>query len=133
MTDNVEITEIYSTYVSALLHNEGKRQNANQVYLTISLAVVTAYSTVQGFPKLYAISMIGFVCLIWILTIVFYRNLSRAKFMVLLEMEKSLAFAPFTKEWEAMPAPHRLIGLTRLEVLAPVVLIAFAVMFYLSP
>lgn len=133
MTGNTGITEIYATYVSALLHNEGKRQNANQIYLTISLAVITAYSTIEGFPKLYAVLMIGFVAIIWILTIFFYRNLSRAKFKVLLEMEKQLAFDPFTKEWEAMPVPHRKVGLTRLEVLAPFVLIAFATMVYFSP
>ena len=133
MAGNTEITEIYSTYVSALLHNEGKRQNANQIYLTISLAVVTAYSTIEGFPKLYAALMIGFVSLIWILTILFYRNLSRAKFAVLLEMEKQLAFDPFTREWEAMPTSHRKVGLTRLEVLAPFFLIAFAAMVYILP
>lgn len=133
MTGNTEINEIYATYVSALLHNEGKRQNANQIYLTISLAVVTTYSTIEGFAKLNAVAMIGFVSIIWILTILFYRNLSRAKFKVLLEMEKQLAFDPFTKEWEAMPAPHRMVGLTRLEVLAPLVLIAFAAMVYFVP
>lgn len=131
MTKNTEITEIYAAYVSALLHNEGKRQNANQVYLTISLAVVTAYSTINGFPKLYAVSMIGFVAVIWILTILFYRNLSRAKFKVLLEMEKQLAFAPFSKEWEFMPESHKRIGLTRLEICAPLALIAFATLVYL--
>lgn len=133
MTGNTEITEIYATYVSALLHNEGKRQNANQIYLTISLAVITAYSTIEGFPKMYAVSMIGFVAVIWVLTILFYRNLARAKFKVLLEMEKQLAFDPFTKEWAAMPSAHRKVGLTRLEVLAPFVLIAFAAIVYFSP
>ena len=133
MTEKTDISDIYSSYVSALLHNEGKRQNANQIYLTLSLAVVTAYSTIDGFPKLYAVSMIGFVSIIWILTIQFYRNLSRAKFKVLLEMEKQLAFDPFTKEWEAMPARNRVLGLTRLEVLAPFVLIAFAAMVYFMP
>lgn len=128
-----EITDIYGAYVSALLHNEGKRQNANQIYLTISLAVITAYSTIEAFPKLYAVSMIGFVAVIWILTILFYRNLARAKFKVLLEMERQLAFDPFTKEWAAMPSAHRRVGLTRLEVLAPFVLIAFAAMVYFSP
>lgn len=133
MTNSAELTEIYSTYISALLNTEGKRQNANQIYLTISLAVVTAYSTIEGFPKIYAVLMIGFVALIWLLTISFYRNLARAKFKVLLELEKQLVFAAFTKEWEAMPTAHRMVGLTRLEILAPFVLIAFAAMIYFIP
>ncbi|WP_165798936.1 hypothetical protein [Shimia abyssi] len=48
MTGNTEITEIYATYVSALLHNEGTRQNANQIYLTISLSVVRIFGTKGG-------------------------------------------------------------------------------------
>lgn len=124
---------IYQTYVSALLHSEGKRQNANQIYLTISLAIVTAYSTIFGFPKILAALMIAFVAVIWTLTITWHRSLSRAKFSVLLEIEKKLAYAPFTKEWEAMPATQRWIGLTRLETLAPFVLFAFALFIYLTP
>ncbi len=123
---------IYETYVSALLHNESKRQNANQIYLTISLAIVTAHSTIEGFPKTLAALMIGFVAVIWVLTIVSYRNLSRAKFAVLLDMEKELPYDPFTKEWEALPRAQRWVGLTRLETLAPFVLIAFSVFIYLS-
>ena len=130
MTNTSEKTEIFSTYVSALLHNEGKRQNANQIYLTISLAVVTAYSTIEGFPKIFALSMIGFVALIWVLTILFYRNLSSAKFKVLLELETNLAYDPFTREWDSMPAANRWIGLTHLEILAPLFLIVFAAMIY---
>lgn len=131
--DSAQLTEIYSTYVTALLHSEGKRQNANQVYLTISLAIVTAYSTIDGFSKIYAAFMIGFVSLFWILTITFYRNLSRAKFSVVREIEQSLEYPAFTREWDMMPTAHRGIGLTRLEILAPIVLIGFAAVIYLTP
>lgn len=117
---------IYTTYVSALLHSEGKRQSANQIYLSISLAIITAYSTIADFPQILAALMIVFVAIIWILTVFSYRNLAKAKFAVLLELERQLPFPAFTKEWERMPPAYRWLGLTRLETFAPLLLIAFA-------
>ncbi len=122
--------EIYRGYVEALMVSEGKRQSANQVYLSISLAIVTAFSTFTEFPAPLAAAMIAFVAVIWISTIATYRSHSRTKFRVIEEMEKELPFAPFTREWERMPDFSKKLGLTRLEMLAPVVLIVFAAHIY---
>lgn len=122
-----DISGIYQIYISALMTSESKRQNANQIYLSISLAIITAYSTLASFSNIIASIMIIFVSLVWITTIVSYRNISRAKFQIISEMEKMLPYAPFTQEWRYVPSAQKIFGLTRLEKLSPLFFFAFGI------
>lgn len=126
MNDNVShLCSIYQTYVSALMTSESKRQTSNQIYLSISLAIITAYSTLDSFSNLIASLMIIFVSITWIITIISYRNISSAKFTIITDIEILLPYAPFTREWERIPSTHKIFGLTRLEKLSPVFFLAF--------
>ncbi|MCF6444503.1 hypothetical protein [Nereida sp. MMG025] len=116
------LTDIYETYVDAAMLSEGKRQTANQAYLSLSLAIVTASSSFESFPLWLAASMVVFISLIWFATIWKYRQLARIKFEVIVELEKQLEFAPFTKEWGLTPKTGKLFGLTRLEKAVPITL-----------
>lgn len=118
--------QIYGTYVDALMQTEAKRQAANQVYMTISLAVLTIFSTVTTLePRLIAL-MLALVGVTWIVTILWYRALAKTKYQILLDLETHLEYNPFTREWEAFSNAGKVFGLTRLELISPLVMLVIA-------
>ncbi len=120
------MADIYTTYVNALMQTESKRQSANQVYMTIALAILTAYSTLPGFAPQLAALVLGLVCFTWLATILWYRVLAKAKYKVLFELEADLPSQPFQREWEVFPPFAKMIGLTRLELIAPIAILITA-------
>ncbi len=63
---------------------------------------------------------ITFVSLIWFLTIRQFRELAKAKFQVIAELEKSFEIKPFELEWNYYKIRNlRKFGLSQIEMLLP--------------
>jgi len=77
------------------------RQNANQFYLaaTTTLLGISAYLKDNPASAVFCIVGIG-IALIWRANILSYKKLNAAKFKVLRDIEKKLAYPIFAKEQE---------------------------------
>jgi hypothetical protein len=68
----------------------------------------------------------------WWLLLRSYRELNRAKFTVIHELEKNLAAAPFTREWELVRStdgPSRFRRYAELGLVERVVPVAYALLY----
>lgn len=122
----IEMKDIYGTYVDALMQTEAKRQSANQVYMSITLAILTAYSTLPDFASELVSLILGLVSFTWLATVLWYRALAKTKYAVVLELESTLEAQPFKREWDLLPGLAKTFGLTRLELIAPCVMLLVA-------
>ena len=104
------IFEIYRIYVELTDKMSSRRSIINSFYLTINtglfatLAFVFKNSNLQtNYLILCSIVLICLgilICLIWFINILSFKQINRVKFNVIKEIEKKLAFAPYTMEWE---------------------------------
>lgn len=97
---------IYLMAVEMADRVSSRRMLANGFFLSVHTALVTilgfSYQSLASGqkPLLLVISMMGFVLAItWFFALRSYRRLNRAKFIVINEMETSLAEQYFTREW----------------------------------
>jgi hypothetical protein len=116
--------EIYKTYVSSADANSARRQVSNNYFLTINTLLIGASGYTSNVNILYALlfSIIGIViCFMWVSFLWSYRNLNRRKFEIIHELELSLPFSPYTREWAGRKegAGISYIGVTRLEMILP--------------
>lgn len=132
MNNETNIHSIYDSYVGAMVATEAKRQSANQVYLSLSIALLSAMSTIDGFSTTIGLCLQVIVTAVWVSMISFYRSLAKAKFATILELEKHLSFAAFESEWRQISRAQKLIGLTRLEMVAPLSVLGLCLAVYLE-
>jgi hypothetical protein len=106
----------YKLYVQTADNISARRSQTNQFYVSLLsalLGIITIASAVVrnqdqslgGLQKAayLAISVLGlFVCLIWFANIRSYRQLNSGKFKVIHEMEQSLPYRCFDREWEIL-------------------------------
>ena len=118
------------------LHAEGAdrvsalRNQTNHRYLTLNVA---AYGGAFALAQFLTEGLLGWflvlggvfgmlLCLAWLANIRSYRQLNGAKFKVLLDLEKQLPYAFYTKEWEALrqeEEPMYYRALTKVERFVP--------------
>lgn len=120
------LVQIYYAYTEALSATENKRQIYNQIYLSLSIAVITAYYSFSGLPRILVAAILLIISLSWLIGISSYRILAQAKFRVLHEMEQKLPYAPFTKEWNHVKSRRLRVRITDAEKVVPVAVAAFA-------
>ncbi len=135
------LLEQYKLYVETSQHVTEKRQNSNNYLLTLNSSLVTLYvvflSTFGHYWWNILIPATGLiVCFIWYSLVDSYKELNRAKFVVIYELEKQLPVALFHREWDVCglnqqgnkdkPVEEMYVPLTKLERWIPV---AFAVLF----
>lgn len=102
------VLDIYRMLVDLADKVSQRRQISNSFYLSVNTALVgaSAYLTVGGQLSLWRAVMVAvagiLVSVLWIKNINTYRSLNAAKFDVILEIEKHLAIAPLTAEWEQL-------------------------------
>ena len=97
------------------------RQNANQFYLaaTTTLLGISAYLKDGAAPASAVFCIIGIgIALIWRANILSYKKLNAAKFKVLKDLEKKLAYPIFAKEQEYYKQEKR-ERLTNIEAWIP--------------
>lgn len=127
----------YQLYVQMIERAEARRASTSQFYGTLLIGllaflplVVKADSDWRGQPTwLIAVGVAAIaLCRVWAVSIANYRELSRAKWAIVCQMEGHLPFACFGEENRLLqtpverrfgkPAP-RYSGLTRIEAWAP--------------
>lgn len=99
--------EIYKLAVEMADRVSSRRMTANGFFLTVETTLLAIFGflyprigVVDPKLALIVISVIGVVLgITWHLAIRSYRRLNRAKFDVINELEKDLAFQYFTREW----------------------------------
>jgi hypothetical protein len=135
------LLEQYKLYVETSQHVTEKRQNSNNYLLTLNSSLVTLFvvflSTFGHHRWNALVPATGLVvCFIWYSLVDSYKDLNRAKFVVIYELEKQLPVALFRREWDVCglnqksdkdkPVEEMYVPLTKLERWIPV---AFSVLY----
>lgn len=100
-----ELVEQYMVYVDTTLNVSNRRMRNNRFYVVLlsgTLAVISilAETEIIEAASLLLAGLVGFaLCILWYLSIVSYKQLNSGKYEVIQEMEESLPFAPFKREW----------------------------------
>ncbi len=113
---------LYRLFAATAEKTTDRRAQANAWMLSVNSAIVALYGYLQTGKSvapsddfsavwLWAIPVAGIlVCIAWFALLTSYRSLNRAKFAVLKEMEKELAFDVFTREERIYKADRRIAG-----------------------
>lgn len=131
--------EQYKLYIEMADRVSIKRSQTNQFYMSVLsalLGIITIASTVRGSRDLtpvqllnipyLAISLLGLLlCIIWFINILSYRQLNSGKFKVIHEMEQSLPYACYDREWVILGKGKdvkKYLPLTHIEQYVPTLL-----------
>lgn len=113
------ILEQWKTCVEMANSNTEKRNNANNVFITINSALF-AVITFSFDYKSILLSLVGIViCILWMKSIDCYKKLGSVKYHIVNEIEKKLPLTPFAYEWEELKNHHKYLGLTKIEKFMP--------------
>jgi hypothetical protein len=136
--EHLERLELYRLAVEMADRMSARRGSANAFYLTAETTLVTvqgvAFASIGDAPWLVVVAMvlagIG-LSLAWWLQLRSYRLLSRAKFGVILDLEKDLVAAIYRDEWGRLTAagPGRSGRYTDLGVVERLVPGMFALLY----
>jgi len=126
--------EQYKLYVETAERSSSRRLTANSFFLTINtgisalLGYMTSIKNVDLAMAQLAVPVAGIILsYFWYRLIVSYREMNRAKFKVIHEMENHLPFRAFDAEWEAVEHgknPKKYRPYTNIEAAVPWVFIA---------
>lgn len=120
--------EIYKLSVEMADRVSARRAIASSFFLTVQSGLVAFLAFVEG--QRWSIALAGIVVAVtWWLLLRSYRQLNRAKFQVIHEMEKQLPAAPYADEWKILdrqdvPLNRRYAALGLIEQAIPVVFLA---------
>jgi len=121
MSDKSENLAVYGIYVQTITANEQRRQALAAFYLSLVAAGIALLAS-DKITQYVAIAIpISIVSIVWFSTIKYFRNLAKAKFKVIEELENDFFIKPFAKEWEFYKsAGSRFrISLTHIELIIP--------------
>lgn len=127
------LLEQYKLYVEMADRVSGRRVNANGLYISLltGLLGVAQFVLVQNTPtdvRKVTFVVLGFtgiaLCCIWNLNIRSYKQLNSLKFRVIHEMEGSLPFSCYKREWEVLndKGPRGYLRLSEVERYVPFVM-----------
>ena len=129
--DRVELLEIYKLHSELADRVSQRREGANRLYVSLITGLVVFLAALVRFgigdtPQglvLCAVGLLGAVISAsWCVVIISHRQLNSAKFRVLHELEKHLAFQFFTLEWDPVSKgakSNRYWKLTTVEIVLP--------------
>ena len=124
--------EQYKLYVEMADRVSQRREQSNRFYVTLLAAIASLLilaarlGVAEGvWPVVFLITGVFGVALsvVWHFNINSYRQLNRAKFDIIGELEKQLPSAPYADEWKLLrpqDGPAKYIQLTRVERFVPV-------------
>ena len=127
------LLEQYKLYVEMADRISQRRDQSNKFYATVYSALAAVLLLAARFDLsdstlgivFLAVGIVGTsLAFIWRLNIESYRALNRAKFAVIQEIEASLPFPGYKKEWELLRPPQRkpkYLQLTRVEQYVPAI------------
>lgn len=125
MTEQQSITLLsneiqYQTVIEGIYRNEDKRQNAINVYGTLTVAIVTAASS-TSLDMWIAAVMVGTIQFILLAKIKYHRALASIKFSILDKIEHQMNCCLFKTEWDEFKR-RKMIELTQIECYLPILI-----------
>lgn len=116
----------WQTCVEMANATSGRRDTMNNLFVTINVALTAAISYIWD-VKTVILTIAGVVlCVVWLLFIRYYKQLSTAKYDVIIAIERRLPEQPFDNEWQQLQKHKGYIQGTTLERILP---IAFIVVY----
>ncbi|MGB0958657.1 MAG: RipA family octameric membrane protein [Halocynthiibacter sp.] len=100
ITMRSELSNIYATYVQTISANESRRQNASNTYITLLAALCSLLATNISIDERIIAIAVGAIALIWWRTICYFKELQKAKFAVVTDLEDSMGIRAFELEWK---------------------------------
>ncbi len=127
------ITEIklaqWQTCVEMANAVSARRDNLNNLFVTVNLALAAAISLVWDVKTIVLLAAGVIECIIWGTFIINYKNLNSAKFAVITELEKQLPVQPFMDEWKIVKE-KKYIRSTKLELIMPAMFVVLYVILF---
>lgn len=100
-----------------------RRDNMNNIFITLNLAIMAAVSITWDIKSLFILIAGTTICILWILNIRNYKLLNTAKFNVINSIEEKLPSAPFKDEWQFLKNSKKYMDSTTLERILPITFI----------
>ncbi len=135
---------VYINYCDAIEKNIDRRYLTNRFYFTVLAATIAAIgyltapsdhlssSFINHAPKLLSVAWFV-ISISWLFQILRFREISRVKFEVALEMEKELEIAAYSRESVVTRRSNFCFEYTQIELLLPAASILFSVVsFFLA-
>ena len=92
-----------------------RRDNMNNIFVTLNLAIVAAVSFTWDIKSIIILIAGVVICIIWLFFIRNYKLLNKAKFDVINKLEEQLPFSPFKDEWVILKGTKKYRDGTKLE------------------
>lgn len=100
-----------------------RRDNMNNIFITLNLAIIAAVSITWDIKSLFILIVGIIICILWILIIRNYKLLNTAKFNVINSIEEKLPSTPFKHEWQFLKNSKKYMDSTTLERILPITFI----------
>ena len=100
-----------------------RRDNMNNIFITLNLAIMAAVSITWDIKSLFILIAGITICILWILNIRNYKLLNTAKFNVINSIEEKLPSAPFKDEWQFLKNSKKYMDSPTLERILPITFI----------
>ena len=100
-----------------------RRDNMNNIFITLNLAIMAAVSITWDIKSLFILIAGITICILWMLNIRNYKLLNTAKFNVINLIEEKLPSAPFKVEWQFLKNSKKYMNSTTLERILPITFI----------
>ena len=100
-----------------------RRDNMNNIFITLNLAIMAAVSITCEIKSLFILIAGITICILWMLNIRNYKLLNTAKFNVINSIEEKLPSAPFKDEWQFLKNSKKYMDSTTLERILPITFI----------
>lgn len=100
-----------------------RRDNMNNIFITLNLAIIAAVSITWDIKSLFILIVGINICILWILIIRNYKLLNTAKFNVINSIEEKLPSTPFKDEWQFLKNNKKYMDSTTLERILPITFI----------
>lgn len=100
-----------------------RRDNMNNIFITLNLAIIAAISITWDIKSLFILIVGITICILWILIIQNYKLLNTAKFNVINSIEEKLPSSPFKDEWQFLKNSKKYMDSTTLERILPITFI----------
>lgn len=127
------VLEQWKTCVEMANCNSEKRNNSNNIFITINVAILAVLSFSIDYKSLM-LSLAGIcICFLWIYTLNSYCKLSNVKYDIINEIEKQLPLSPFSYEWEKLNKNKKYIRLTSIEKIIPILFILLYLISIITP
>ncbi len=125
--DDLEVrSSIYSVYVEAISATEARRQSVSTFSIGAISILFGTMGAANSFDELYFLIPILAISALWLAKLNFFAKLAKAKWDVVIDLEKKLPVSPFSDEWMLIKSKRSdflYIGPSKLERAYPIMII----------